>query len=263
MASDPTSRTDSIRERLRRLGLWGLLSSLEEIGGEDWLEKILELEEKERKKRSLERRLRHSKIGAFKPICDYEWSFPRKIDREQIEELLELSFLDEKANVILMGPNGVGKTMIAQNIAHLALLKGHTVRRVNASEMLSDLAAQESSAALERRLRRYARPGLLFVDELGYLAFASRQAELFFEVVGRRHQERPTLLTTNRAFSEWNQIFPNASSVTALIDRLVHKAEIVQIDGDSWRAKEAKERAERKTRDRSARRKTLKSKSAS
>jgi DNA replication protein DnaC len=124
------------------------------------------------------------------------------------------------------------------------VLRGYTARFTAVSDMLHDLAAQDSSTQLSRRLRRYTTPALLCCDEVGYLAYDTRYADLLFEVITRRYQlHRPLVLTTNKTFSEWNQVFPNATCVVALIDRLVHRSEILSIDGDSYRLKEAKERA--------------------
>jgi DNA replication protein DnaC len=163
---------------------------------------------------------------------------------------MQLSFIAEATNVILAGPNGVGKTTIAQNIVHQALLQGHAVLCATASAMLNDLDARDTSAALDRRLRHYTNPAVLLIDEIGYLSYDSRAADLLFEVVSRRHERRPIILTTNKPFAEWNEVFPNSSSVTALVDRLLHHAEIVKIEGDSYRAKEARERATQKARQR-------------
>jgi DNA replication protein DnaC len=259
----PSRSEEARRERARKLGLWGLLAAWDELGGESWVDRLLECEEDERQQRSLERRIRNAKLGRFKPIADFEWDWPKEIDRDLVEDVLRLGFLDEAANVVIVGPNGTGKSMIAQNIGYQALLRGHTVRRATASEMLNDLAAQDSSAALARRLRRYCNPELLLVDEIGYLAFDSRYGDLLFEVVSRRHESKSTVITTNKRFAEWNEVFPNASCVTALIDRLVHKAEIVKIDGESYRAKEARERAARRAAARKARTKTKRSRRTS
>lgn len=246
---------DLLRERAQRLGLFGLVARWDDLAKADWIEQLLQIEEEERARRSLERRLRRSRIGRFKPMADFDWKWPTKIDREHVEDLLALGFLGDASNVVLVGPNGVGKSMIAANIAHQALLAGNTVLRVTASEMLNDLAAQDSATALARRVRRYTTPGLLYLDEVGYLSYGSRHGDLLFEVVSRRHQQRSILLTTNRVFKEWNEVFPSSTCVTALIDRLVHKADIVTIHGESYRAKEAKEQAERKAKERSQRRK--------
>jgi DNA replication protein DnaC len=139
---------------------------------------LLAIEERERQKRGLERRTRDAHVGAVKPMAYFEWAWPRKIDREAIEELFSLSFVKTGHNTVLVGPNGVGKTMIVKNIALHALARGHTVRFATASDMLAELAAQESSPALARRLRRYVLPHLLCIDEVGYLSYNSRYADL-------------------------------------------------------------------------------------
>ena len=111
--------------------------------------------------------------------------------------------------------------------------------------MLNDLAAQDGDSALKRRLASYARPQLLVIDEVGYLSYSNRHADLLFEIVSRRYEEKSTLVTTNRPFAEWNEVFPNASCVVSLVDRLIHRSEILIIDGESYRLKEAKERQQR------------------
>ena len=142
---------NELRARLRKLGLYGLLAQWDEIGNQPWLRQMIAIEEAERQRRSLARRLRGSRLGAFKPIVDFDWSWPRRIDRQAVEELFGLGFLAEGTNAILVGPNGVGKTMIIQNLAYHAILQGHTVCVTSASDMLASLAAQDSSAALARQ----------------------------------------------------------------------------------------------------------------
>jgi DNA replication protein DnaC len=249
----PPNDDDSHRTALRRLGLFGLLAHWPEVRSLPWLPTLIDYEQRERQRRSLERRLRFAKLGPFKPLCDFDWHWPKKIDRAAVEEMCSLDFVTELANVVLIGPNSTGKTTIAKNLAHLALLGGYSARFTTASAMLNDLAAQDSAAALNRRLRHYCRPALLVCDELGYLSYDSRYADLLFEVVTRRYQLRSTIITTNKPFSEWNQVFPNAASVVTIIDRLVHKAEIITIEGDSYCLKEAKERAAQKARNRKQR----------
>lgn len=133
--------------------------------------------------------------------------------------------------------------MLVKNLAYHAILHGHTVRLTSASDMLADLAAKDSSAALARRLRRYTQPQLLCVDEVGYLSYSNRYADLLFEVVTRRYDAgKPILLSTHKAFNDWAEVFPHAACIVTLVDRLVHRSEILEIDGDSYRLKEAKER---------------------
>jgi len=243
-SSRRTSSGDALKARAARLSLHGLVGRWDELGEKDWVEGLIEIEEAERARRSLERRLKTARIGRFKPMADFDWSFPRRVDRELVEDLFGLGFLEEAANVVLVGPNGVGKTTIAQNLAHEAIIRGFTVRMALASDMLSDLSSQDGPAALSRRLSHYVRPALLVVDEVGYLSYNAHHADLLFDIVNKRNQDRSTIVTTNKAFAEWNEVFPNSTSVVALIDRLVHRAEIVEIDGDSWRLKEATERTQ-------------------
>lgn len=231
-----------LKARLKALGLFGMIACWDEIADKPWLPEVLAIEEREKQKRSLERRLRNSRVGPFKPLVDFDWTWPKKIDREAVEELFTLSFLKTGHNGVLVGPNGVGKTMILKNVAHHALVRGHTVCFATASDMLSDLAAKDSSSALARRLRRYTTVQLLCVDEVGYLSYDSRYADLLFEVVTRRYEaHKPLLLSTNKAFSEWGQVFPHAACVVTLVDRLIHRADVIEIEADSYRLKEAKE----------------------
>jgi DNA replication protein DnaC len=245
-----TLNLDVVRQSLRRLGLYGLLAQAETLMQEPWFARVIEIENAERARRSLKRRLDDTRLGAFKPVADFDWDWPQKCDRGLIEELFSLAFIEEGANVVLIGSNGLGKTMLLKNLAHQAVLQGHTARFTLASDMLHDLAAQDSTTALARRLRRYTTPTILAIDEVGYLSYDARYADLLFEVVTRRYQHHPILLTTNKVFAEWNQVFPNAACVVTLIDRLVHRAEIVALEGESYRLKEARERAERKAQSR-------------
>ena len=246
--------TDPMQQRARSLGLYGLLANWEDFADAEWLPLLMQTEEAERAKRSLERRIRNAKTGAFRPIADFDWGWPERVDRELVEELFTFRFIEEAANVVMVGPNGVGKSMIAKNLAHQALLRGTTVLFTTASAMLNDLAAQESAAGLQRRLRRYCQPQLLVIDEVGYLSYDNRHADLLFEVVTRRYTERPIVVTTNKPFAEWGDVFPNAACVVTLVDRLVHCSEILNIEGESYRLKEARERAERKVKTKRARR---------
>jgi DNA replication protein DnaC len=246
------SKLDALRARAKDLGLHGVLAHWNEIAAAEWVEHAIEWEEQERGRRSLERRLRNSRLGRFKPVCDFDWSWPKSCDRAAFESLMTLEFLKDATNVVVVGPNGVGKTTLASNIAYQAVVHGHTVLFTTAGQMLGDLAAIDSDTALRSRLRHYARPALLYVDEVGYLSYSNRHADLLFELVSRRYEKKSTIITTNKSFSGWNEVFPNAACVVSLIDRLVHHAEIFEIQGDSYRVKEAKERSEQRARKRRA-----------
>ena len=129
-----------------------------------------------------------------------------------------------------------------------ALIHGRTVLFTSAGQLLGDLASLDSDSTLRRRLHHYARPDLLVIDEVGYLSYSNRHADLLFELVSRRYEHKSTVVTTNRPFAEWREVFPNATCVVSLVDRLVHHAEIIAIEGESDRFKEAQERADKRTR---------------
>jgi DNA replication protein DnaC len=194
---------------------------------------------RERDQRNLAARAKAATIGAFKPIERFDWNHPRAIPRELVEELSTLDFVSKGHNVLFRGPSGVGKTMLAQNLGMLALQRGFTVRFTTLSAALADLLKQESLPALERRLRKYTAPSLLVLDEIGYLPCTRQSADLLYNIIRRRHENRSLVLTTNLPFKQWGTVFPGAACVSALVDRFVQHCHVIDIDADSWRQKEA------------------------
>ena len=238
----------ALAEALKAIGLAYTATELDDLvalatkrrwNATQLLEHIVEAEQRERTQHSLRRRVGRSRLGHFKPLADFDWAWPTRIDRDAVEAAMQLDFLAAARNVVCVAPQGLGKTMIAQNITHAALLAGHAALFVTAAQMLLDLGAQESARALDRRLRYYASRPLLCIDEIGYLSYDARNADLLFQVVSRRYERKSLILTTNLAFNDWPTIFPNAACTTALIDRVVHHAEIIAIEGESYRRREA------------------------
>ncbi|MCK5796697.1 MAG: IS21-like element helper ATPase IstB [Deltaproteobacteria bacterium] len=233
---------------LRDLGLYYTAENLDDIVARaqknrrsplQLLETIVKNELSDRSQRSVERRLRRAKIGAFKAMTDFDWGWPKTIDRNAVERALHLDFLETEGNIVLAAAQGLGKTMIAKNIAYQAVLAGHATRFVTASELLLDLASQDSPRTLDRRIKYWSNIKLLVIDEIGYLSYDNRNADLLFQVVSRRYEKKSLVITTNLAFTDWAKIFPNAASTTALIDRIVHHSLIIHLEGKSYRLREA------------------------
>lgn len=202
-------------------------------------EQLVALERREREARNLARRTRSATLGAAQALDAFDWSHPRQIDRPLYESLVGLDFIAARQNVLFRGPSGVGKTTLAQNLGYLALARGLSVRFTTLAAAQADLIRQESVPALERRLRRYTAPDILVIDEIGYLPCDNRSADLLYNVIGRRHEKRSTIVTTNLAFKQWGTIFPGAACVVAMVDRFAQHCHVMDIDADSWRQKHA------------------------
>jgi DNA replication protein DnaC len=245
-----TTPTNSLSAQLEQIGLHALARGVDDFLAratkQRWsphqiLEHMAQTEAAERAHRSLERRLRLSELKKFKPMADFNWSWPTKIERDIVERALTLDFLAEARNLVLMGTNGLGKTMIAQNICHTAVLAGHSVLFRSAAALLEELHRQ-SPEGRHRKLRSYANVDLLCVDEVGYLSFDDKSADLLYEVINCRYERKSVILTTNKPFKEWNEVFPNAACIVTLLDRLLHHADVTTvIEGDSYRVRESEQ----------------------
>jgi DNA replication protein DnaC len=247
-----TNRSPELKEQLAQVGLLALADSVDDFlaraskgrySPRQVVEEVVRLEIVEGAKRSLERRLERSRIGRFKPIADFDWNWPKKIERDVVDRALTLDFVQEHRNLVLLGANGVGKTMIAKNLAYQAALAGHSVLFTTAAELLDDLRAEVAHTTFRRKLTKYASPQILVIDEVGYLSYDHHAADLLYKVVDRRYEKKSIVLTTNLAFRDWNTVFPNATSIATLLDKLTHHADVTVIDGDSYRVHESQKEA--------------------
>jgi DNA replication protein DnaC len=235
---------DDLLKGLNRLGLRASADALRALlthltksraSPAECFEQLTALERRERDARNLARRTKSATLGSYKALDNFDWNHPRSIDRALFEELLELRFLDTGENVLFRGQSGVGKTNLSQNLGLRALERGRTVRFSTLAQAVADLSRQESTPALERRLRRYTNVDLLILDELGYLPCDSRSADLIYTIISRRHEQRSTIVTTNLAYKLWGTVFPGAACVVALVDRFAQHCHVIDIDAESWR----------------------------
>ena len=203
------------------------------------LERLLEGECLLRRENRSQRRLQSARFPVPKTLDTFDWSWPKKIDRVHVQDLLRLAFLNTHANVILLGGVGVGKSHIATALGREACLAGHSVRWVSTIDMINALVAAQAAQRLRQELRKYLAPTLLILDELGYLPIDKQGADLLFQVISARYERGSILLTTNRPFKQWAGIFNNDNTLaSAVLDRLLHHAQTLIIEGQSYRMKD-------------------------
>jgi len=175
----------------------------------------------------------------YQDLDQFDWTWPKKINRAQVQNLFRLAFLKDKTNVIFLGGVGLGKTHLASALAHEACLRGHAVLFTTAVDIINTLTAAQTVGRLKHELKRYLKPTILVVDELGYLPIDKTGADLLFQVISQRYEQGSIVLTTNQPYKHWPKIFNNDSTLTsAVLDRLLHHAETVVIEGKSYRMKD-------------------------
>jgi len=205
----------------------------------DYLEKLVDGEAAMRRDRSTERRIRLARFPVIKTLDQFNWSWPKKINRLQVQNLFRLHFIKDKSNVIFLGGVGLGKTHLASAMGYAACLKGSSVLFATAVDVINTLTAAQAAGRMKQELKKYTRPALLILDELGFLPIDKAGADLLFQVISLRYEQGALVITSNRAFNDWPEIFNNDTTLTsAILDRLLHHAETAVIEGNSYRMKD-------------------------
>ena len=243
-----THEDERLREELGYLKLTSIpqnyLPLAEQAATEQWshlhyLSRLIEAEAGLRQDRSIQRRIRMARFPVIKTLEEFEWNWPKKINRLQVQDLFRLQFIEQKANIIFVGGVGLGKSHLSSALGYAACLKAHSVLFASAIDIINTLAAAQSTGRLKAELKKYLRPAILLIDELGYLPIDKKGADLLFQVISQRYEHGSIILTTNKPFKKWPEIFNNDSTLTsAVLDRLLHHAQTITIEGPSYRMKD-------------------------
>ncbi len=211
----------------------------EQLSHVDYLTTLIEGEAGVRRDRSVQRRIKMARFPVIKTLEEFRWTWPKKINRMQVQDIFRLQCIKNKSNVILLGGVGLGKTHLASSLGYAACLRGHSVLFATAIDVINTLSSAKKAGRLKQELKKYLRPSLLILDELGYLPIDKPGADLLFQIISLRYEQGALIITSNRAFKHWPEIFNNDSTLTsAILDRLLHHAETVVIEGKSYRMKD-------------------------
>ena len=241
-------KPEDLTEVLRRLNLTTIAQHYEDLGREaareglchvEYLRRLAEAEAAARYERSVQRRTKAARLPVLKTLEQFNWSWPKKINRTQVQDLFRLRFVEQNTNVVFIGGVGLGKTHFALALAHSTCLNNVPTLFAQAVEIVNTLSAAQATNTLSKALKTYVAPRLLVVDELGYLPMDKRGADLIFQVISARYERGSTVITTNTVYKQWARIFNNdATLTTAILDRLVHHCETITIEGKSYRMKD-------------------------
>jgi DNA replication protein DnaC len=239
---------EGLDDRLKYLKLRFMLENHESLAAvaaqknwphKDYLDALVRGEAQLRMDRSIQRRIGLARFPQIKTLDQFHWNWPKTINRMQVQNLFRLKFIGEKANVILLGGVGLGKTHLAVALGYTACLKTHSVLFTTAVDVINNLSAAQSTGRLKYELNKYAKPNVLILDEIGYLPIDKTGADLLFQVISQRYERGSMIITSNRAYKDWPEIFNNDSTLTsAILDRILHHAETVIIEGKSYRMKD-------------------------
>jgi len=238
-----------IKQRLRDFKLSGIYNSYEErikyatdksLSYEEFLELILEDEVNNRADNSYKKRYSKAKFPYCKNIEDFDFGFQPSIDKRTLNDICTCQFVEKKHNVVFIGSPGTGKTHLSIGIGIKAVLKGYKVLFTQVSEMLAALYFSKADNSFYQKLGYYLAPDLLILDELGFKKIPAYSADDFFEVISKRYEKGSVIITTNKSFESWGEIFADSILASAITDRIVHYSTIINIKGPSYRRKDLK-----------------------
>ena len=247
-SKDPKATSDDLRRQLQLLKLPFMLEHFEELarkaGSGQWshvefLTRLIEGEAAEHQDRARQRRITQAGFPVLKTLERFDFTWPTKMNRLAVQNLFRLKFIEDKANAILIGGVGLGKTHLATALGLAACHAGTRVRFAIAIDIINNLLAAQKAGRLVKKLKEYTRPELLIIDELGYLPIDQRGADLLFQIISQRYERGSIVLTTNKVYKHWPSMFNNDSTLTsAILDRVLHHAETIVIEGKSYRMKD-------------------------
>jgi len=243
-----------LKTRLKEFKLSGINNNIEErlnlakdknMSYVEFLELLLEDEANNRRDNNYKRRYTKAKFPVHKTIEDFDFSFQPSIDKRMINDCLTCNFIKEKRNVVFIGNPGTGKTHLSIGIGLKALMKGYKVLFTSVSEILHNLNAAKADNSYYMKVKYYLSSDLLILDELGFKKIPNYNADDFFEIIARRYEKSSVIITTNKAFEQWSDIFADNIMASAILDRIVHYSTIFKINGTSYRAKNLKKGGEK------------------
>ena len=244
----PNPSDERLQEQLTYLKMPFMREHFEELASNaarkkqtpvQYLKALVEGEADLRNEKGTARRIKQAQLPVIKTLEQFDFSWPKQINRAQVQDLFRLKFVEKKENVIMMGKVGLGKTHLSLALGHVACMQGYRVLFTTAVDAINALSAAQMANRFGHELKKYTRPDVLIIDELGYLPVDKRGADLLFQIVSKRYERGSLILTTNRVYNEWGEIFNNDTTLTsAMLDRLLHHSETVIITGKSKRKDE-------------------------
>jgi DNA replication protein DnaC len=246
-----TTSEDGLAPRLERLRLFetarnypSLLETAarENLSHRQFLERLIDNEAGYRHERAVARLIKAARFPTIKTIDTFEWSHPTAIPKQLVLNALKLDFVDKRGHLIFLGRGGLGKTHLALALGYAACQREIRTLWTSAADMINRLVASQSDHSLERALRKYCSPRLLVIDELGYMPLDKQGRDLFFQVISHRSETGSVILTSNKAFREWGEVFQDNAVATAIAERLIENGELIKIEGSSYRVRKRKQK---------------------